>query len=420
MTPQPVDNELNGLTIIVIGAGPAGLTFAKSAALHGATVTILEQAGDPRGGDAGYTNRSFNLTLNQVGRRVLGDERAWLDGTDVVGRAVHNFQGTGTTKHSDFTHGDDTLLVSVPRPVLRQNLVKMAEEKGVKIHFNCNVTSLDTDKGIVTFTKETEERLSADLVVVADGVHSIADGIIKNKLKSSIHFRDEALRYITVLLDKETCSGLSLHHMHFWHEPQSSSVAIGMPNKDGTVAVLLISKFDDVSEQISPFDTLEHSLERLQRDFPQLMAIDPNLPHRVLGRERGYFHYKFIDDYAVGKRAVVIGDASSACPPWAGFGANTAMYSADVLVRFLIAMNNDIDEALARFQDYNRLLSERVLDYANQHGKFLNGRVADHPEERPIGPVLGQIINEVNAKADLPVGVELLTFKNNNILSEEL
>lgn len=419
MTPQPEDNKLNGLTIAVIGAGPAGLTFAKGAAQHGAIVTVLEQAGDPRGKDAGYTNRSFNLTLNQVGRRVLADERAWFGGTDVIGRAVHNFQGTGATKHSDFIQGDDTLLVSVPRPVLRQNLVKIAEEKAVQMHFHCTVTSIDTDKGSVTFadTKGSQKTIDADLIVVADGVHSIADGIIK---RSSIHFRDEALRYITVLLDKETCSDLSLHHMHFWHEPQSGSVAIGMPNKDGTIAVLLISKFDDVSEETSPFDTPEHTLERLERDFPQLMDLDPNLPERVIGRERGYFHYKFIDDYVIGKKAVVIGDASSACPPWAGFGANTAMYGADVLVRFLVAMNDDIGGALACFQDYNHLLSEKVLSYANQHGKFLNGRVADHPEERPIGPVLGQIINEVATMADLPVGVELLNFKSEDTLTKEL
>lgn len=408
MTTHNLGDELANMTVIVIGAGPAGLTFAKGAALHGATVTVLEQAGDPRGKDAGYTNRSFNLTLNQVGRRVLADERAWDGGTDVVGRAVHNFQGAGATKHADFTAGDNTLLVSVPRPVLRQNLVKMAEEVGVSIRFNCNVTSMDTDQGGVVFNGE--ERLNADLVVVADGVHSIADKIIKDKLKGSIHFRDEALRYITVLLDKNTCEGLSLHHMHFWHEPTSESVGIGMPNRDGTIAVLLISKFDDVPEEVSPFDTPEHSAERLQRDFPQLMALDPNLPNRVIGRERGYFHYKFIDNYVIGEKTVVIGDASSACPPWAGFGANTAMYSADVLVRFLVGMKDDTKEAILKFQDYNRFLSKRVLNYADQHGKFLNGRVTDHPEERPIGPVLGQIINEVATVADVPSSVELQTF----------
>ena len=68
--------RLARLKITVIGAGPAGLVFARNAALHGAIVTVFERAGDPRGVDAGYTNRSFNITLDNVGRQVLGDPRA--------------------------------------------------------------------------------------------------------------------------------------------------------------------------------------------------------------------------------------------------------------------------------------------------------------------------------------------------------
>lgn len=80
-------DALAGVRIITIGGGPAGLSLATAARAHGARVTVLEQAGDPRGSDPGYTNRSFNITLNDVGRLVLGTPRAWEGGATILGRA---------------------------------------------------------------------------------------------------------------------------------------------------------------------------------------------------------------------------------------------------------------------------------------------------------------------------------------------
>jgi hypothetical protein len=74
-----VGNSLLDLSVIVIGGGPAGLTFARLASAQGADVTVLEQAGDPRTEEPGYTDRSFNITLDNVGRYILGDSSIWED-----------------------------------------------------------------------------------------------------------------------------------------------------------------------------------------------------------------------------------------------------------------------------------------------------------------------------------------------------
>ena len=404
-----MNQQLQGMRIIVIGGGPAGLTFAKAVSSKGAKVRVLEQAGDPRGPNAGYTDRSFNLTLNSVGRTVLADKRVWRGGTEVRGRAIHDIS-TNDARFATFGDDDAAMLMSVPRPVLRQNMVNLVLEHGVDFSFDCKVISINSDEGQIEVKKglENTEVINADLVVVADGLHSIADKIITDNLKGSLNIRKEPLNYITVKLDNKACVGQSMHHIHFWHQPEGNSVAIGLPNADGSIAALLISRYEDVSEAASPFQTTEQALSRLTRDFPQLLKMEPNLVSQVIGKKRGHFYYKSITNYILGKKCVVIGDASSACPPWAGFGANTAIYSADALMRFMVGLYPNIDQALISFEHHKKILAELVLNYANQHGEFLSQKVAQNPEQRPIGPVLGQLVKEAINKSNIPEGVSLL------------
>jgi kynurenine 3-monooxygenase len=406
-----MDDMLKGLSVIVIGAGPGGLTFARGAQSHGADVTVIEQAGDPRGDDAGYTDRSFNLTLNQVGRRVLGDERAWSGGIDLVGRAIHTLD-SDEVRYASFGDDDAAILTSVPRPTLRRNMVRLTEEKGVKQWFCTSVTALDPDKGEVTIRSDLagEAKVSADLVVVADGVHSLADSFIEGPLHGSLNLTIEPLNYVTIMLHKDAAENMSLHHVHFWHEPDSKAVAIGLPNKDGTIAVLLASRFDGIPENATPFATYRDTAAKLKHDFPQLLRLEPKLAEWVMGRKRGRFYYKSVSNYRLGEKCVVVGDAASASPPWAGFGANTAIYSADALVRFMIGLKGDLEGALAAYENHKRILAEMVLGYAREHGEFLNKQVASSPGARPIGPVLGQLVNSAVRQTNVPEGVELCTF----------
>ncbi|HEX5798259.1 MAG TPA: NAD(P)/FAD-dependent oxidoreductase [Candidatus Saccharimonadales bacterium] len=404
-------NLLKDLKIIVVGAGPGGLTFAKAASLNGADVMVIERAGSPHGLNPGYTDRSFNLTLNEVGRKILGEERAWQGGTDVIGRAIHNFQNTGAIKYTEYGEGDKSILTSVPRPVLRQNLVNIVEDQGVKIHFHTKVVEVEPNLGkVVCENKDAiKKELKADVIVLADGIHSLSDVFITALPGGSLGKKQDPLSYISVMLGQKAAKGLSSHHMHFWHKAGSESVAIGMPNKDGTIATLLISPYKDVIDE-SPFSMPDQAIERLKQDFPEVLSLEPDLANQVVGRKLGHFHYKSITNYILGDKCIVVGDAGSASPPWAGFGANTAIYSADVLARFLIGCNGDIQEAFLGYEKYKIALAELVLDYANEHGEFLNKEVAERPEKRPIGPVLGQIINKAMEKSDIPDGVELLSF----------
>jgi 2-polyprenyl-6-methoxyphenol hydroxylase-like FAD-dependent oxidoreductase len=406
---------LRGLRFIVVGAGPGGLTFAKAARQHGAAVEVIEKAGDPGGKNAGYTDRSFNLTLNNVGRASINDSRVLEDSIEVVGRAMHNFGSGNSTKFVSYGEGDPAMLTSITRPILRQKLAHYAEEAGVNIRFNTEVTAIDPAVGAVTLLPADTgkiENMNGDLLVVADGLHSLADRFIEALPNGSLNLYIEPYNYVTAQLSKESCKGLSLNHINFWHQLERGTISIGVPNKDGSIAVLMVSRFDDVSAGVSPFETLDSSAECVQKNFPQLLELDPTLPERLAGRKRGRFHYKNVTNFVLGSKTAVVGDAGNTVPPWAAFGANTGIYGADALARFLIGFSGDVQAALAAYEQHELVLEQEVSDFVNGQGEFLSARVTEHPEERRDSPMLGMIVNEITRIVPPPPGVDLLSFES--------
>lgn len=405
-------NIFNDLKIFVVGAGPAGLSFARKAQLDGASVTVVEQYGDPRGSNAGFTDRSFNLTLNNAGRNALGDPAVWRSGSKVVGRAIHNVRYGDEPRYASYGDGDSALLTSIPRPTLRQNLIRFAEKAGVIIRFETKVIDIDPEAGVLTIQpgNRSSKTLEADLIVIADGLHSLGNKIITNSLGGSLNLHPEPYNYVTTVLDKDVCKGLSLEHIHFWHQIERDALSIGVPNKDGSIAVLMISRFSDIDDKESPFADFQKSLLRMSNDFPQLLALDPMLPERLIGRLRGRFYYKAITNYVLGARCVIVGDAGNTIPPWAAFGANAALYSADALVRFLSGCQGNLVPALKSYEQHMLILSNLIIDYVDHHGKFLMKEVIDRPDEGSSSPMLGQLINQAVQKTDIPNGVTLLSF----------
>lgn len=396
------------MKMIVIGAGPGGLTAAIGARRHGAEVTVFESAENPNIDQSRYTNRSFNLTLNEVGRKVLGDSKAWEGGIEVIGRAIH-IPGSDNVHLSKRWTGDAEVLISIPRSKMRENMASLAERAGVKVVYNTEIKNIDVNGSSVTIKNSSSSYTeAADVLVVADGIHSIADRPLRELGGAGI-LRTDRMRYIQAILNKDVCTKLDTQRIHFWHNKPSQTVAIGLPNGNGTIALLLISEYSDVENGGIPFANLEQTKKRLEIEFPEILKLDQNILSQVVGKQLGRFHYKSIDKYVLGRRTVVVGDAGSASPPWAGFGANTAIYSADSLIRFLSGIK-DIDTALLRYQEHKLELAKLVLSYANQHGEFLNNDVDKNPDDRPIGPVLGKLVNEAQAKSNASNGVELLSF----------
>jgi kynurenine 3-monooxygenase len=389
---------LQGLRVIVVGAGPSGLIFAKDASANGAAVTVFEKFGDPRTTGKQYTNRSFNISVDRVGRYVLGDTAALQGGIRVVGRAVHQ---DSEVIHTEYGTTPDSDLINIPRPLLRQNMVELALREGADIHFDSKVIDVDIDKGQVAYedaTTGTHWTLRADLVVICDGLHSIADQLITEETGELFYARPELRRIVSAMIYPKFNKDLSIHHIHFWHEPVSSSFVVGIPNRDTSIALLMASPYGYVDSSTHPFATLELARMRYKQDFPQLHTRFPSLAEQLPGQQVYHFKYKAHSTFRIGDKGVVVGDAGCVMPPWANYGANSSMANASSLVYHLIKKNGNIDQALNAYQAEQRILSRLLLDYAGDQGEFFNGAVIKNPKARS-DQALAQLIRQANQEA---------------------
>ncbi len=379
---ETLGKALDGLTVTVIGAGPAGLLFTKTAVALGAKVVILEKAGDPRLANAGYINRSFNITLDEVGRHVLADETIWKDDAVwLVGRAIHNHTSPGSVDYVDYP--ETAKIASIPRTTLRKNMVTAAIAQGGEIRFHSKVTDMDPSSGEVKYLDEDGklQRIGADLIVVADGLHSMGDEFRAKLYGEEKGVEVDPRSYISAILKPGEHDDLSLSYIHFWQETVSDSFTLGLPVRDGSVVLLMDSAFRDVAKHDThPFPTSKMAQERLAREFPQLMAAAPELYKQLPSRVRAHFSSKVVSSYRIGDRAVLVGDSACVFPPWAGIGANSAMYAASSLVYQLVHAGNQ-EEALSIYESQQRFLAPQMVSLAEGLGKIFNSSVTSKPTQ---------------------------------------
>jgi 2-polyprenyl-6-methoxyphenol hydroxylase-like FAD-dependent oxidoreductase len=279
-------------------------------------------------------------------------------------------------------------------------MVNMAAKAGANLRFLARVTDVDPDEATVWFTDPslTEHQIKADMVVFADGLHSLGDKLALKSRTADYYMKPESRSCVTGMIYPESGHKLSLNHIHFWNELASDSMAIGIPNIDGSIAILLISDYSDLGPDELPFATPEQAKLRLERDFPQMLKHDPNMIHYLSGRRRYKFHYKAASTFKIGDRSVIVGDAGMVMPPWAGFGANSAMVSAAALVYHLINNKANLEDS---FEDYNNqqtFLARYVLDYVKGLGDYLSGPVTEKPDEK-TDPELPALVKRAQESA---------------------
>jgi salicylate hydroxylase len=160
--------SLLGLRAVVIGAGIGGLAVARALALRGADVTLLEQA-------SAITELGAGLQISPNGMAVLrglGLAPA-LVAAAVQARAVCllNHHGAPVVR-LDLNRLPDPSYHFVHRADLIDLLAAGAREAGVRIRLNHQVTGVEGGPAPRLHLADGSHQ-SADLVVGADGLHSV-------------------------------------------------------------------------------------------------------------------------------------------------------------------------------------------------------------------------------------------------------
>ncbi|MFV1363325.1 NAD(P)/FAD-dependent oxidoreductase [Mycolicibacterium elephantis] len=341
----------DALRVLVVGAGIAGLTAAQLLRRGGLHPVLIERGG--RDSAAGYMLALMpmvDVALDGLGAH----DRYRAASTPLERYAVHGHTGRKLREDSMSAvlarFGDY-------RGIARGELLDVLSGDGCPITFDATVSELsDGDDGVEVSvcTPDGARRLSFDLVVVADGIHSDTRDLVLPP--AAVQVVDTGWGGWVVWAPGDADSDLAEewwgagYFAGLYPVKDEVGVFLGGPRTDtaaGPAAFVATARRE--LDEIGP--RLEHALTAVQNDpNPYYWALtDCRAPAWTTAH------------------TVLLGDAAAGFLPTAGIGAGMAMESAWVLSRLLRpADRGNLAELLRTYERTQRPRVEAAQDNSRQ------------------------------------------------------
>ena len=355
---------LKNTSVLILGAGIAGLALARALALRGAEVTVLEQAPE-------ITEVGAGLQISPNGFAVL--RGLGLDGplratrAPVARRVVLRDRTDRVVTALDL-HGldrpDDYLLVH--RADLIDVLAKGARAAGAQIRLLQRITRVEPGARPRVVTAQ-DAVLSADLVIGADGLHSVLRATLMTP--ATPQFTGHVAWRATLPGD----GGSS--EVEVFMGPGRHMVTY--PLRGGSIRNLVAveERRDWVPESWSQRDDPAN----LRAAFAMMGPRARDLTGRV---ERvnlwGLFRHPIARRWS-GENVALVGDAAHPTLPFMGQGANMGLEDAWVLAACLA----DTPDRAAAFAAYEAARRDRVTRAI----RAANGNAWKYHVKAPLAPI---------------------------------
>jgi 2-polyprenyl-6-methoxyphenol hydroxylase-like FAD-dependent oxidoreductase len=346
---------------IVVGAGIGGLAAALALHRRGWRVTVLERAAAPRELGTGLTlmaNALRGLDALGVGdpirRQGVPDSPGGLRTSD--GRWLSRIDGAALER----TLG--TAALGIHRTALHR-LLREALPGGALVT-GADVVDVDADLPAVTYRRDgTPATLRADLVVGADGLHSVLRRRLWPDLPAPAYSGSTAWRAAIR-----------------WTAPVATAVTWGPGREFGTVPLGDGRLYWYAAETAPPGGREPDELAAVRDRFggwhepvPALLAATP--PEAVLRTD--LFHLATPLPSYVRGRVALLGDAAHAMTPHLGQGAGQAIEDAVVLGAACAGAPDDLAGALAAYDRQRRPRSQAVARASARAARY--GQQLRHP-----------------------------------------
>jgi FAD-dependent urate hydroxylase len=350
------------LKIAIVGAGIGGLTAGIALRRMGYAVEIYDKASELRPAGAGISLWSNGVkVMNWLG---LGDAMASIGGH--MERMEYRSHDDKLLSHVDL----NPLIEKVgqrPYPVSRTDLQRILldafGEENVRLKSKC--IGVEQDANSVTVTFEDGHQTTADVLIAADGVHSI--------LRTYVNGSEVAPRYA----DYVNWNGLvpaspdispnDVWGIYVGEGKRASMMPIGgdrfyfffgAPMPKGTV----VEPCDRQAELANlfagwaaPVQNLIKQLNPLETNRLEISDLDP-LTHIVRDR------------------VVLLGDSAHASTPTLGQGGCQAMEDAEILCRYLVTTNLSVADALKRYEGDRKERTNSLVLKARKRADTIYGK----------------------------------------------
>lgn len=345
--------QLSGLDVVVLGGGIAGLAAACALAQRGASVKVLEQA-------AAFREVGAGLQISPNGARVLS----------ALGQGPALAQ-IGLRSQSvvlrDASRGKEVLHLSLPLTgpgfhlVHRADLVELLANacNNVSFRFASFVEKVFPEGPRPVIVLADGERLSADLLIGADGLHSVVRPALQPDAPKTPFFTGQVAWRALVAgsADDEP-------HAQVFMGPGRHLVSYPLRNGQLRNLVAVEERTSWAQEGWTHPDDPAH----IRASFAGFGGPVPDWLSQI---EKvwlwGLFRHPVAERWHKG-HTVILGDAAHPTLPFMAQGANLALEDAFVLARCLGA-GTDIGSALARYQEIRHARVAKVVAAANRNAR---------------------------------------------------
>jgi 2-polyprenyl-6-methoxyphenol hydroxylase-like FAD-dependent oxidoreductase len=349
-----VDEELVIKPVLIVGAGPVGMTMASELARYRVPVRIVDKAAqrtdkskalvlwsrtlellDRGGGSAPFTDAGFKMLAVNF---IAGDK--------LIGRVT-----TGGVK-SPYPYG-----LIIPQSETERLLEQRLQNLGVTVERQAEAVSFKSGAESVTAVLRHadghEETVSADWLIGCDGSHSM----VRHAVGAT--FTGETMNSDWILADVHM-TGYPVPDTEasiYWHR---DGVFVIFPISPGRYRVLADLPLSDAAQPPAP--TLDQTQAIIDRRGPSgLVASDPIwlAGFRIHGRK--------VSSYRWG-RAFLAGDAAHIHSPAGGQGMNTGMQDAFNLAwKLALVIHERCDERLLdSYSPERSWVGDQVLKLADR------------------------------------------------------
>jgi 2-polyprenyl-6-methoxyphenol hydroxylase-like FAD-dependent oxidoreductase len=363
------EHSMNAIDVLVVGAGPTGLTLTAALLANGVSVLLVD-----RQAEGANTSRAAG-----VNARTL----EVLDGIDVTRRLLKEGieaprftirEGAKVLLPIDFgglvTDYPFTLLV--PQSTTERLLLERVRELGGDVSRPKVLASLTQDDAGVTATFTDGDTVLARYVVGADGMHSTV------RAQVGIGFEGGAYEHSFVLADARLVGDAPTDEVRLFWAGEGLTVVAPLP--DGSFRV--VAPVDDAPEL--PSAAFVQAL--LDERGPGGITVTD-----VVWSSRFRIHHRVADTYRAG-RILLAGDAAHVHSPAGGQGMNLGIQDAVALADTLTAvLAGGPDSLLDDYSDARRPIAHQVVELTDRLTKLATMPRALRPVRNTMLGIAGRI-----------------------------
>jgi 2-polyprenyl-6-methoxyphenol hydroxylase-like FAD-dependent oxidoreductase len=355
--------------VLIVGAGPTGLTLAASLLLKGVDVALVD-----RQAEAANTSRAagVNARTLEVLERIDVTRRLVKEGIEAPRFAIRD--GAKSLLSIDFsglqTAYPFTLLI--PQSTTERLLLDRVRELGGDVIRPKVLDTVVQDATGVTATFADGDTIRARYVVGADGMHSTV------REQAGIGFSGGAYEHSFVLADAQLSGDAPTDEVRLFWASEGLTVVAPLPNGDFRI----VAPVDDAPEVPSP----EFVQQILDARGPGGITVTG-----VAWGSRFRIHHRVADTYRAG-RMLIAGDAAHVHSPAGGQGMNLGIQDAVVLADALAAvLDGGSDALLDEYSATRRPIATQVVALTDRLTKLATLPRALRPVRNVMLGIIGRI-----------------------------